>query len=118
MPQPTLTDDFIDNEVYKFVLNGRKQVEVPPGFEVNAKEVQEIEELGQKLATFQIETDTEMSLYNSEEKSETNSEGETVEIGRVKRQETKVPREEQVKSSEEKSSKRKSSKTGSKKLVK
>lgn len=60
-------DEFIDNEIYKFVLNGKKQVSVPPGFEVNTKEVQEIEELGKKIATFQIETDTEMSIFNTDD---------------------------------------------------
>lgn len=59
------TDDFVDNEIYKFVLNGKKQVSVPPGFELNTQEVREIEELGKKIASFQIETDTEMSVMNS-----------------------------------------------------
>ena len=58
------TDEFIDNEIYKFVLNGKKQVDVPPGFD--SKEALEIEELGKKIATFQIETDTEMSILNSD----------------------------------------------------
>ena len=47
-----------DNHIYKFVLNGKKQVSIPPGFENNSKEAEEIEELGKKIATFQIETDT------------------------------------------------------------
>lgn len=115
IPQTTQSEDFIDNEVYKFVLNG-KQVDIPPGFEVNAKEVQEIEELGKKLATFQIETDTEMSLYNSEENSATNSDVEIDEQGREKKQETKRYRDGNVKSSEEKSTKRKAMKLESKKL--
>lgn len=63
------SDEFIDNEIYKFILNGKKQVSVPPGFENNPKEVQEIEELGQKIASFQIETDTEVSLFNTDENS-------------------------------------------------
>jgi hypothetical protein len=61
-----ISEEFIDNEIYKFVLNGKKQVSVPPGFEMNSKEAEEIEELGKKIATFQIETDTEMSIYNSD----------------------------------------------------
>lgn len=61
-----VSEEFIDNEIYKFVLNGKKQVSVPPGFEMNSKEAEEIEELGKKIATFQIETDTEMSIYNSD----------------------------------------------------
>ena len=59
-------NEIIDNEIYKGVLNGQKQVSVPPGFESNPKEAQEIEELGKKLATFQIETDTEISIFNSD----------------------------------------------------
>ena len=62
----TDTNELIDNEVYKNVLNGHKQVSVPPGFENNSKEVLEIEELGKKLASFEIETDTEMSMFNSD----------------------------------------------------
>ncbi|RNA44425.1 SMG5-like [Brachionus plicatilis] len=56
------SDEFVDNEIYKFILN----VSVPPGFEVNVKEVEEIEELGKKIASFEIETDTEMSVLNSD----------------------------------------------------
>lgn len=63
-------EEFIDNEIYKFVLNGKKQVSIPPGFENNSKEAEEIEELGKKIATFQIETDTEMSIFNSNSSSE------------------------------------------------
>lgn len=63
-------EEFIDNEIYKFVLNGKKQVSIPPGFEKNSKEAEEIEELGKKIATFQIETDTEMSIFNSNSSSE------------------------------------------------
>jgi len=62
---------FIDNEIYKFILNGG--VEPPPGFDVNSEEAKEIEELGIKLATFQIETDTEISLFNSSNTSSNNS---------------------------------------------
>lgn len=58
----TTSDEFIDNEIYRCILNGNRSVEIPPGFDDEAKE---IEELGQKLATFQIETDTEMSIFNS-----------------------------------------------------
>lgn len=58
-------EEFIDNEIYKLILNGNGDVEVPPGFDVNSKEAKEIEELGKKLATFEIETDTEMSIFNS-----------------------------------------------------
>ena len=67
------TNELIDNEIYKGVLNGHKQVSVPPGFENNSKEVQEIEELGKKLATFQIETDTEMSVLNSDTNNNSSS---------------------------------------------
>lgn len=64
-----ISEEFIDNEIYKSVLNGKKQVSIPPGFEKNSKEVEEIEELGKKIATFQIETDTEMSIFNSNSSS-------------------------------------------------
>ena len=60
-------DEFIDNEIYKFVLNGKRNVTVPPGFD--PKEAREIEELGEKIATFQIETDTEISLFNTDTNS-------------------------------------------------
>ena len=63
------TDEFISNELYKFVLNGKQNVTLPPGFD--PKEAKEIEELGQKIATFQIETDTEMSLFNTDTSSGT-----------------------------------------------
>ena len=63
------SEEFIDNEIYKSVLNGKKQVSIPPGFEKNSKEAEEIEELGKKIATFQIETDTEMSIFNSNSSS-------------------------------------------------
>ena len=102
----TSTDEFIDNEVYKFVLNGHKEVDVPPGFEMNAKEVQEIEELGKKLATFQIETDTEMSLYSTtEDEEEKKSVSENEETTTKKTS----------KSNTGKVSKKKSTKTGQKK---
>jgi hypothetical protein len=65
------TDEFISNELYKFVLNGKQSVSLPPGFD--PKEAKEIEELGQKIATFQIETDTEMSLFNTDTSSGTTS---------------------------------------------
>lgn len=65
------TDEFISNELYKFVLNGKQNVTLPPGFD--PKEAKEIEELGQKIATFQIETDTEMSLFNTDTSSSTTS---------------------------------------------
>ena len=61
------SEDFVDNEIYKFVLSGNKDVGIPPGFEMNPKEAQEIEELGQKIASFQIETDTEMSIFNTDD---------------------------------------------------
>ena len=67
------SNEFIDNEIYKFILNGNKSVDIPPGFEIFSKEVQEIEELGKKLATFEIETDTEMSIFNSTENSPNSS---------------------------------------------
>jgi protein SMG5 len=70
--QPTtqLThDELIDNEMYKFVLNGKRNVALPPGFDL--KEQREIEELGEKIAQFQIETDTEMSLFNTDTSSST-----------------------------------------------
>ena len=60
-----IKDEFIDNEIYKCILNGNRSVEIPPGFEIYTNEAKEIEELGKKLATFQIETDTEMSIFNS-----------------------------------------------------
>jgi len=65
------SNDFIDNEIYKFILNG--DVRAPPGFDVNSEEAKEIEELGKKLATFQIETDTEMSIFNSSNSSSSNN---------------------------------------------
>ena len=67
MINATTSDDFVDNEIYKFVLSGNKDVGIPPGFEMNPKEAQEIEELGQKIASFQIETDTEMSIFNTDD---------------------------------------------------
>ncbi len=66
-------NEFIDDEIYKSILNGQKQVSIPPGFEKNEKETREIEELGKKLATFQIETDTEMSVLNSDTSPNTSS---------------------------------------------
>lgn len=65
------TDEFIDNKIYKLILSGNKNIEMPPGFEINHKEAKEIEELGKKLATFQIETDTEIdqSIFNSSNSS-------------------------------------------------
>jgi hypothetical protein len=66
-------NEFIDDESYKSILNGQKQVSIPPGFERNEKESREIEELGKKLATFQIETDTEMSQFNSDTNLNTSS---------------------------------------------
>lgn len=70
------TDEFVDNEIYKFILNGKRDGEIPPGFEAYTKEALEIEELGKKLATFQIETDTEMSLFNTDENSSGNDDDE------------------------------------------
>lgn len=60
------SNDFIDNELYKQVLAGKTQVSVPPGFEKNETEAKVIEEIGEKIAKFQIETDTEMSTVLSE----------------------------------------------------
>jgi hypothetical protein len=74
-------NELIDNEIYKSVLNGNKQVSVPPGFENNSKEVQEIEELGKKLATFQIETDTEMSVFNSDTNNNSSSNDSSLSSG-------------------------------------
>lgn len=75
------SDEFVDNEIYKFILNGKKQVSVPPGFEINVKEVQEIEELGQKIASFQIETDTEMSVINSDNSDKSDIDDDEDKIG-------------------------------------
>ncbi len=71
------SDDFVDNEIYKFILSGNKDVGIPPGFEVNPKEAQEIEELGQKIASFQIETDTEMSIFNTDDTSSNSCDNNT-----------------------------------------
>jgi hypothetical protein len=69
------SEEFIDNEIYRFVLNGKQGVGAglpPPGFETHhvaivTKEALENEELAKKLETFQIETDTEMSMLNTDE---------------------------------------------------
>ena len=76
-PHQLHTGEFSDNRVYKLILSGNKNIEMPPGFEINTKEAKEIEELGQKLATFQIETDTEIdqSIFNSSNTS-TSSDGD------------------------------------------
>lgn len=76
------TDEFIDNEIYKFVLNGRRETGIPPGFEMNSKEAFEIEELGKKIATFNIETDSELSSFNTDE-AESMSEEENEADGEV-----------------------------------
>jgi protein SMG5 len=60
------SSDFIDNELYKRVLAGKAKVSVPPGFETNEIEAKVIEEIGEKIAKFQIETDTEISTALSE----------------------------------------------------
>lgn len=65
------TEEFIDDELYKFVLNGKNNPALNM-LGLNAKEVQEIEELGKKLETFEFDTDTDMSLFdgNSDEEEE------------------------------------------------
>jgi hypothetical protein len=75
----TLTEDFIDNEIYRFILNGNTKksiLDVPPGFEMVTKEALENEELGKKIATFQIETDTEMSIFNTDADNNSSSDSE------------------------------------------
>lgn len=64
-PTPSLSapDEFIDNEIYKLVLNGGQA----PGF-FEIKEAFENEELGKKIATFQIETDSEASEVTTKKK--------------------------------------------------
>lgn len=49
------------------------------------KEAKEIEELSKKLATFEIETDTEMSIFNSS--NTTSNSGVDEEVMRVKENE-------------------------------
>jgi len=67
----TSEPDFIDNEIYKFVLNGSCSVSVPPGF--NPQEAKEIEELGKKIAAYQIETDTEVSVAENSTSNESSA---------------------------------------------
>ena len=66
-------DEFIDNEIYKIVLNGggKDDLSASTGglFEMNPKEAFEIEELGKKIATFQIETDDDEADDEEEEKN-------------------------------------------------
>ncbi|XP_064619024.1 nonsense-mediated mRNA decay factor SMG5-like isoform X2 [Lineus longissimus] len=54
-------DDMLDFELCQDVVQGKKQVTVPPGFDQDP-ESKYVEELAMKLATFNIETDTEGSL--------------------------------------------------------
>jgi hypothetical protein len=77
------TDEFIDNEIYKFVLNGRRETGIPPGFEINSKEAFEIEELGKKIATFNIETDSELSSFNTDEAESMSGEENDEAAGKV-----------------------------------
>ena len=70
------TEEFIDNKIYKFILNGKRGLDVPPRFEVDTKEALENEELAKKLATFQIETDTEMSIFNTDDNTSNSSQSE------------------------------------------
>jgi hypothetical protein len=63
--------DFVDNEIYKFVLNGSYSLSVPPGF--NQQEAKEIEELGKKIAAYQIETDTEVSVAENSTSNESSA---------------------------------------------
>jgi hypothetical protein len=67
----TSEPDFVDNEIYKFVLNGSRSVSVPPGF--NPQEAKEIEELGKKIAAYQIETDTEVSVAENSSSNESSA---------------------------------------------
>ncbi|XP_074651204.1 nonsense-mediated mRNA decay factor SMG5-like [Tubulanus polymorphus] len=53
--------DFNDDlDVYKDVIQGRKKVAVPPGFHMDP-EARYVEEITEKIATFNIETDTDTS---------------------------------------------------------
>jgi hypothetical protein len=53
--------DGVDSDV----IQGRKQVPVPPGFAASS-EAKHVEEISQKLANFVIETDTETSITATE----------------------------------------------------
>ncbi|XP_053405095.1 nonsense-mediated mRNA decay factor SMG5-like [Mercenaria mercenaria] len=53
--------DGVDSDV----IQGRKQVSVPPGFAASS-EAKHVEEISQKLANFVIETDTETSITATE----------------------------------------------------
>lgn len=73
------SDEFIDNEIYKFVLHGGSRASTTTARVgdaaaviemMNPKEAYENEELGKKIATFQIDTDSdeeESDLDNDEQ---------------------------------------------------
>lgn len=78
------SDEFIDNEIYKFVLHGGSRPstgtrttdgDAATAIEMmNPKEAYENEELGKKIATFQIDTDSdedESDLENDEKPQQT-----------------------------------------------
>ncbi|CAF0743490.1 unnamed protein product, partial [Didymodactylos carnosus] len=54
-----------DENSFKSILIGKKQIRVPPGFEHN-KEAKAAAEIEQKLADFHLDTDTDISIYRSD----------------------------------------------------
>lgn len=70
------SEDFIDNEIYRLIMKGAKNAfdganaVPPPGFELLHEELENEEELSKKLATFQIETDSDISMFDSDNSDE------------------------------------------------
>jgi protein SMG5 len=65
----------VDDGEMSEIMRGMKQVRVPPGFEASS-ESQHVMELGEKLANFDIETDTDISVCPTDTENSTVTESE------------------------------------------
>ncbi|XP_076101619.1 nonsense-mediated mRNA decay factor SMG5-like isoform X1 [Mytilus galloprovincialis] len=79
--------DIEEYETCKDVIQGRKQVSVPPGF-ASTSEAHHVAEITSKMANFVIETDTEASIMPTDaEQSATETEEQSSETESVERSE-------------------------------
>lgn len=79
--------DIEEFETCKDVIQGRKQVSIPPGF-ASTSEARHVAEITNKLANFVIETDTEASIMPTDaEQSATETEEQSSETESVERSE-------------------------------